>query len=110
MFRSKLFWAFVVAVVSSVGIFEAKTNLGYSPLVSRILEAVALPGTYFVGMLSAPGSLIAGWTRFLAALGFACNLVIYVFFWYALIWVVGYLRARQHPYDRERTLVPRSFR
>lgn len=110
MFRSKTFWAIVLGVATSVLFFEARINLGYNPVRSRILEALGLPGTYLVGMLSAPGSLIAGYTRFLAALGTACNFLVYFFVWYAIIWVIGYLRARQHPYDRESTLVPPSLR
>jgi hypothetical protein len=109
MFRSKFLWAFVLGVVTSVLIFEAKINLGYSPVWSRALEVLALPGTHFVGMLNTPGSLIGGWTRFLAALGFACNFLVYLFFWYACIWMTSYLRTRQHPYDRGHTLVPPSL-
>lgn len=100
----------VLGIITSALLFEARINLGYNPVSSRILEALTLPGTYFVGMLNAPGSLIGGWTRLLAVLGFACNLVVYFIVWYAFIWVVGYLRARQHPYDRESTLVPPSLR
>ena len=41
-------------------------------------------------------------TLFLIALG--------SFFWFACIWITSYFRERQHPYDRQSTLVPPSLR
>jgi hypothetical protein len=110
MFRSKILWAIVLGVVTSVLILEARINLGYSPVGTRILYALAAPGTHFVGMLNTPGSLTEGWTRFWRVVAFTCNLLLYIFFWYAWIWIASYLRERQHPYDRESTLVPPSLR
>jgi hypothetical protein len=106
MFKSKLLWAFVLAVVTSVLLLEAKVRLGYSPLETRILDVLAAPGTHLVDSLNTPGTLMGGWTRFWRALAFTCNFLIYMFFWYAVIWITGYARTRRHPYDGENTLVP----
>jgi hypothetical protein len=110
MFRSKLFWGFVLGIITSGLLFEAQANLAYAPVGTRIFHVLASPGTHFVAALSAPGSLIASWTRSLAVLGFACNLLVYVFFWYVCISMISYFRGRRHPYDRESTLVPPSLR
>ena len=106
MFKSKILWAFVMGVVTSVLLLEAKTNLAYSPLWSRIPHVLTAPGTHFVAALNMPGTLLEGRTRFWAAVAFTCNLLIYVSFWYALFGMIGYLRGRQKPYDRQNTLVP----
>jgi len=106
MFKSKILWAFILGVVTSVLLLEAKINLAYSPLWTRILEALTAPGTHLVDALNKPGGLMAGWSRFWAVLAFTCNFLIYTIFWYAVIWITGYARSRQHPYDRENTLVP----
>ena len=106
MLRSKLLWAFVLGVVTSVLLFEGKINLGYSPAWTRVLDVLAAPGTHLVGAINTPGALTENWTRFWGVVAFTCNLLIYVFFWYACIWITGYARARRHPYDRENTLVP----
>jgi hypothetical protein len=110
MFRSKILWAIVLGLVTSVLILKARMNLGYSPAGTRILYALYAPGTHFVGMLNTPGALAEGWTRFWRVIAFTCNLLIYVFFWYACIWFAGYFRERQNPYDRGSTLVPPSLR
>jgi drug/metabolite transporter (DMT)-like permease len=109
MLRSKLLWAIVLAVVTTVLIVEARSNLQFSPLGSRIVHAVATPGAYFVGRLHPPDLLAGRWTRWSAALARTCNFLVYAFFWYACIWMTSYLRARQHPYDRSNTFVPRGF-
>jgi len=106
MLKSKLLWAFILGVVTSVLLVEAKIHLGYSPWETRILGALAAPGTHLTTALNTPGTLFQGWTKFWFALSFACNLLVYVFFWYAFIWIVGYRRSRKQPDDRENTLVP----
>ncbi len=106
MLRSKLLWAIVLAVVTSVFIVEASSNLQFSPLGSSIVHAVVTPGAYFVGRLHPPDLLAGRWGRWSVALALTCNFLVYVLFWYACIWIAGYARSRRHPYDRENTLVP----
>ena len=106
MLRSKLLWAFILGVVTSVLLFEAKIRLGYSPWETRILGALAAPGAHLVTALNTPGTLFEGWTKFWVGVSFACNLLIYAFFWYACIWIVGYRRSRKQPYDHGNTFVP----
>ena len=108
MLRSKLLWAFVLGVITSVGFIEAKINVGHSVALTRILDVLTAPGTRFVSAINAPGALIAGWPRFLATLAFTCNLLVYFIFWYACIAITSYARSRQNPYDRQNTLVPPS--
>jgi len=108
MLKSKLLWAFVLAVATSGRLLQAKVHLGYNPLETRILYALAAPGTHLVGALNTPGSLTESWTRFWGVVAFTCNFLIYAIFWYACIWITTYARARKHPYDRENTLVPGS--
>ena len=110
MLKSKMLWAFILGVATAVLLLEAKINFGYSPLWTRIAQALSVPGAHLVNALNAPGGLLAGWTRFWAGLALACNFLIYTFFWYAFIWIIGYARARRHPYERESTLVPPIFR
>lgn len=106
MFKSKILWALVLGVATSVLLLEAKIHFGYNPWETRILGVLAAPGTHLVTALDTPTTILAGWTRFWAAIAFTCNLLIYAFFWYICIWVFGYRRSRQEPYDRENTLVP----
>jgi hypothetical protein len=106
MFKSKTLWALVLGVATSVLLLEAKIHFGYNPWETRILGVLAAPGTHLVTVLDTPGTLLAGWSKFWAGLAFACNLLIYSFFWYACIWIFGYRRSRQEPYERENTLVP----
>ena len=110
MFRSKIFWGCVLGVVTSVLIFEGKINLGYNPVWSRVLEVLAAPGTRFANTIFSSGVPVGIWAKVWSGLAIACNLIAYSFFWYACIWVAGYFRERQHPYDRQHTLVPPSFR
>ncbi len=110
MFRSKILWGFVLAVVTSVALFEAKINLGYSPLWSRVIDVIEAPGMHFANSVFPSGVPTGGWGKFFAALVVSCNFVVYSVFWYACLWIAGYLRARQHPYDRQHTLVPPSLR
>ena len=110
MFKSKTLWALVLGVATSVLLFEAKIHLGYNPWETRILGVLAAPGVHLVTALDTPGAILAGWTRFWAALAFTCNLLVYAFFWYACIWIIGYRRHRQEPYDHENTLVPPMIR
>jgi hypothetical protein len=110
MFRSKILWAFVLGIITCVLILEARINLGYSPLWSRVVEVLGAPGAYFANSIFPSGVPSGGWAKFFAALAFTCNFLIYTFFWYACIWIASYLRERQHPYDRQSTLVPPSLR
>ncbi len=110
MFRTRIFWAIVLGVVTSVLIFEARTNLPYGEVGGKILSGLVAPGARLVAAVNTPGTLLEGWARFWSGLALACNFLTYLFFWYACIWTVGYLRSRRHPYDREATLVPHSFR
>jgi hypothetical protein len=106
MLKSKILWAFVLGVITSALLLEAKINLGYSPLWSRILEVLSAPGTHLATSLDQPGVLMSGWQKFWSALAFTCNLLVYILFWYACIWITWYARFRRHPYDHENTLVP----
>lgn len=106
MFKTKIVWALVLGVATSVLLREARINLAYSPLWRRIPHALTAAGTHLVAALNTPGALLGDWTRFWAAVAFTCNLLIYVLFWYALFGTIGYLRGRQNPYDRQNTLVP----
>ncbi|HEY6943820.1 MAG TPA: hypothetical protein VI431_01670 [Candidatus Acidoferrum sp.] len=110
MLKSKLLWGFILGMVTAVLLLEAKMHFGYSPLESRVLDALAAPGTHLVDALNTPGTLLGGWARFWRVLAFTCNFLVYLFFWYAVIWITGYARSRQHPYERENTLVPPTFR
>jgi cbb3-type cytochrome oxidase subunit 3 len=106
MLKSKVLWAFVFGVITSALLLEAKINLAYSPLWSRVLEVLSAPGTHLTTWLNQPGVLMQGWEKFWTGLAFTCNLLIYILFWYACIWITAYARTRRHPYDRENTLVP----
>ena len=106
MLRSKLLWALVLGVATSVLLWEAKIHFGYNPWETRIDGVLAAPGAHLVTALNQPGVLLAGWTKFWVGLAFACNLLIYAFFWYACIWILGSLRHRQQPYDGDNTFVP----
>jgi len=106
MFKSKMLWALVLGVLTSVLLFEAKIHFGYNPWETRIHGVLAAPGTHLVTALDTPGTFFAGRTRFWAGLAFGCNLVTYAFFWYICLWILGSLRHRQEPYDHEDTLMP----
>ena len=106
MFKSKILWAFILGVATAVLFFEAKINLGYSPVWTRILDVLTAPGTHLSTALNQPGALMNGWQKFWTGLTFACNLVVYTIFWYLCISITSYFRSRQDPYDRENTLVP----
>ncbi len=110
MFRSKLFWGLVLGVITSVLIFEGKMNLGDSTFWSRSIEVLTAAGTRFANAIFASGIPEGGWRKFYDALALICNFVVYAFFWYACIWLTSYFRERQHPYDRQHTLVPPSLR
>jgi len=110
MFRTRIFWAIVLGVVTSVLIFEARTNLAFGEVGGKVLAGLVAPGARLVFAVNKPGTLLEGSTRFWSGLAIACNFLIYLFFWYACIWIVGYLRERRNPYEREATLVPPSFR
>ena len=110
MLRSKIFWGCVMGVVTSVLIFEGSINLGYSPLWSRVSEVLTVPGTRLASAIFSSGVHDGIWAKFWSALAIAGNLVVYAFFWYGCIWIASYFRERQHPYDRQRTLVPPSLR
>lgn len=104
MLRSKILWAIVLAVVTSVLIFETRTSLQVSPVGDRILHTVAKPGAYFVGLLHPPDLLPGGWERWSVGIARTFNFLVYLFFWYACIWITSYFRARRHPYDRTNAL------
>ena len=106
MLKSKLLWAIILGIATSVLLIEAKIHLGYSPWETRIQGTLAWPGTHLATALNAPGTLFQGWPKFWVGLAFTCNLLVYIFFWYAFIWIFGYRRSRQHPYDHENTMVP----
>jgi hypothetical protein len=110
MLRSKILWAFVLGVVTSVLIIEGRLNLGYNPLLSRAIEALTVPGTHFANSIFPSGIPEGGWGKFWSALAITCNFAIYAIFWYACIWLTSYFRERRHPYDRQHTLVPPSLR
>jgi hypothetical protein len=107
MFKSKILWALVLGVVTSVLLREAKINLAYSPLWSRIPHVLTAPGTRLVAAINMPGTLMEGSTRFWAVLAFSCNLLIYMIFWYVLLRMIGYFRGRQNPYERQNTTITR---
>ena len=75
MFKTKIVWALVLGVVTSVLLREARINLAYSPLWRRIPHALTAAGTHLVAALNTPGALLGGWTRFWAAVAFTCNLI-----------------------------------
>ena len=106
MLRSKLLWAIILGVATSILLIEARIHLGYNPWETRIQGALVWPGTHLVTALNTEGTLFQGWTKFWVGLSSACNLLIYVFVWYALIWIFGYSRSRKHPYDHENTMMP----
>jgi len=107
MLKSKLLWALVLGVATSVLLWEAKIHFGYNPWETRIHGVLAAPGTHLVTALNQPGVLLGGLTKFWVGLAFTCNLLIYAFFWFAFIWVVSSRRHRQHPYDGgDNTFVP----
>ena len=110
MFRSKIFWGSLLAVVTSILIFEGRINLGYSPLWSRVLEILTVPGTRFANAIFSSGVPSGIWAKFWSGLAIAGNFVVYAFFWYACLWIASYFRERQHPYDRQPTLVRPSLR
>ena len=110
MFRSKIFWGALLGLVTSIVIFEGRVNLGYNPLWSRVWEALMVPGTRFANAIVSSGVHAGIWAELWRALAVAGNLVVYAFFWYGCIWIAGYFRERQHPYDRQSTLVPPSLR
>ena len=111
MLKSKILWAFILGVATSVGLLEAKINLGYSTVWTTVVEKLSVPGARLVDSLNTSGALMHDWTRFWTGLAFACNLLIYAFVWYVCIAIISSARARRHPYEHESsTLVPRSFR
>lgn len=106
MLKSKLLWAFILGVATSILLVEAKIHLGYNPWENRILGVLAAPGTHLATSLNQPGVLLNGWQKFWTALAFTCNLLVYILFWYLCIWLSWYTRFRRRPYDHENTLVP----
>ena|SRR5215471_2016373 len=110
MLRTRIFWAIVLGIVSAALIFEARTRLVLGAVGGKILHALAAPGARLVVLLNQSGFVLSGWGRLMAGLAVACNFLVYLFFWYACIWLVGYFRGRRHPYEHESTLVPPSFR
>jgi hypothetical protein len=110
MFRSKIFWGGVLGVVTSALIFEGRIDLGYSPLWNRVSGVLTVPGTRFANAVFSSGVPDWIWANFWSGLAIACNVVVYAFFWCVCIWITSYFRERQHPYDREGTLLPPSLR
>lgn len=109
MFRSKIFWGSVLGVVTSVLIFEGRINLGYSPLWSKVLEVLTVPGTRFANAVFSSWVFDGILAKFRSPLAIACNLVVYAFFWYGCMLIASSVRDRQHPYDRQTTLMPPSL-
>lgn len=105
MLRTRTFWAVLLAVLTSVLIFETKVNLPDSALWTQTATILSAPGTHLVTALDSPNSVWASWVRFWQAAALGCNFLIYAFFWYACLWMVGYFRARRSPYDRPTTLL-----
>jgi len=111
MLRTRIFWAIVLGIVSLVLIFEAKTNLAYGAVGTRVFAYLAAPGSHLASALSNSASFAGeGWTRVWAGLAIACNFLTYLFFWYVGTWIIGHVRKRQHPYEDEGTLVPPGLR
>ena len=106
MLRSKLLWAIILGIATSVLLVEAKIHYGYSPLETRIAGVLTAPGTHLATSLNQPGVLMSGWQRFWTGLAIACNWVIYVFAWYILLWIVTFGRAHRDPYNHQDTMVP----
>ena len=62
MLKSKLLWAFILGVATSVLLLEAKIHLGYNPWETRILGALSAPGTHLATALNQPGAVVhASW-------------------------------------------------
>src|SRR6516162_9033977 len=110
MFRSKMFWGSVLGVLTSLLIFEGRTNLGYSSLWSRALEVLTVPGARFANAAFSSGVPNWIWENFWSVLAIACNLIVYVLFWCGLLWIASYCREREHPYDQQSALMPANLR
>jgi len=110
MFRSKIFWGSILGVVTAVLIFEGRIKLGYNPVWSRVSEVLTVPGTRFANAFFPSGVHEGIWAKFWSALAITCNLIVYAFFWSGCVWITSYFRERQHPYDRQSTLLPPSLR
>lgn len=106
MLKSKLLWAIILGVATSILLAEAKIHFGFSPWETRIFGALTAPGAHLASSLNTPGALMNGWERFWRGLAFACNLVVYAIFWYLFLSIVTYRRSRQDPYNHENTMVP----
>src|SRR5437667_10324906 len=106
MFKSKILWALVLGVVTSVLLREVKINLAYSPLWSRIPHVLTAPGTRFVAAINMPGTLMAGSTRLWAGVAVTCNLLVYILFWYGLLRMIGYVPGRRTTSARPHPVVP----
>ena len=110
MLKTRSFWAIVLAVVTCALLFAARNYLGYSPLAERTVAVLTAPGTHVVAAVYPSGTdtLLSG--QFWEGLSLSCNFLLYAFFWYFCIWLVGYLRSREHPYDRGNSLAELSRR
>lgn len=106
MLRSKLLWAIILGIATSVLLVEARIHYGYSPLETRIAGVLTAPGTHLATSLNQPGVLMSGWQRFWTGVALVCNWVIYVFVWYIFLTIVTWGSSRRHPYDHEDTMVP----
>jgi len=74
------------------------------------MEVLVVPGTRFANSIFSSGVPAGSGGKLWGALAIGCNFLVYAFFWYAFIWIIAYFRERQHPYDRQSTLVPPSLR
>ena len=110
MFRSKIFWGIVLGVVTSVLLSEGRIHFAYNPVWNRVLEVLAVPGTRFANTIFPSGVPEGSWAKVWSGLAIGCNFVVYVVFWFVCLWIASSFRERQHPYDRQSTLVPPSFR
>ncbi|HJZ65290.1 MAG TPA: hypothetical protein VKD70_13290 [Candidatus Acidoferrum sp.] len=110
MLKTRAFWAIVLGVITCLLLFEAKNYASYSPLARRTVDVLTAPGSHVVAAVYPPGSSSLLSAQVWEGLSLSCNFLFYVFFWYFCIWLIGYLRARQHPYDRGNTLPELSRR
>ena len=100
MLRTRIFWAIILGVITCALLFEAKNYASYSPLATRTRDVLTAPGARVVAAVYPPGSSTLLSEHFWEGLSLSCNFLLYAFFWYFCIWLVGYLRARRDPYER----------
>jgi len=105
MFKTRTFWAIVLAIITSILVLETKLNFSGNALWLRAASVLSTPGARVVAALDSPGSALQGWARFWQTTALVCNFLVYAIFWYVCVWLVGYFRSRRHPYDRQPTML-----